>query len=100
MIRKLIPLLFIYFFVKGEIIYESGNLIEFYSGIAPGSTYDNWVSHVTEGIAREDYNDYGPDWLDVQTNGFGNYNQISSGSPTLDYWESIFSFFKNFSVIC
>ncbi len=91
--KRLIPLLFIYFFVKGEIVYESGNLIEFFGGTAPGSTYDNWVSHVTEGIAREDYNDYGPNWLDVQTNGFGNYKQLNPDSPILDYWESIFSSF-------
>ena len=54
-----------------NIIHESGELSEFLGGHSPGSSYDNWVSHVTEGIASDGFNDYGPDWLDVQTTGFG-----------------------------
>ena len=59
-----------------NIIHESGELSEFLGGHSPGSSYDNWVSHVTEGIASDGFNDYGPDWLDVQTTGFGNYNKL------------------------
>ena len=91
--KRIITLLFISCILQAEIIYESGSLVEFFGGSAPGSSYDNWVSHVTEGIAREDYNDYGPDWLDVQTNGFGQYNKLYSFSSEMDYWEYIFSFF-------
>ena len=76
-----------------NIIHETGELSEFLGGNSPGSAYDNWVSHVTEGIASEGFNDYGPDWLDVQTTGFGNYNKLESGDPILSYWEDIFSGF-------
>ena len=76
-----------------NIIHETGELSEFLGGNSPGSSYDNWVSHVTEGIASEGFNDYGPDWLDVQTTGFGNYNKLESGDPILSYWEDIFSGF-------
>ena len=79
--------------LQASIVYESGSLSGFILGSSPGSSYDNWISHVTEGIASEDYNDYGPEWLDVQTNGFGNYTHLSEGSPTIDYWENIFSEF-------
>lgn len=76
-----------------NIIHETGELSEFIGGHSPGSSYDNWVSHVTEGIASEGFNDYGPDWLDVQTTGFGNYNKLEFGDPILSYWEDIFSGF-------
>ena len=66
---------------------------EFFGGTAPNSSYDNWVSHVTEGITNEGYNDYGPTWMDRQSNDFGHYTMLSDYSPTLDYWEMIFSRF-------
>ena len=74
--RSLITLLSL-FSLRADIVYESGDLIEFFGGTAPGSAYNNWVSHVTEGIANDGYNDYGPEWLDVQTNGFGHYKKLS-----------------------
>jgi len=92
--RSLITLLSL-FSLRADIVYESGNLIEFFGGTAPGSAYNNWVSHVTEGIARDGYNDYGPDWLDVQTNGFGHHKKLSEFSHTLVYWENILSQFVN-----
>ena len=67
-----------------NIIHEVGSLSGCILGESPNSSYDNWLSHVTEGIADEGFNDYGPDWLDVQTNGFGNYERLIEGSPTLD----------------
>ena len=76
--------------LQASIVYESGSLSGFILGSSSESSYDNWISHVTEGIASEDYNDYGPEWLDVQTNGFGNYTHLSEGSPTIEYWENIF----------
>jgi len=92
--RPLLSLLFL-FSLRAEIVHESGDLREFFGGNAPGSTYENWVSHVTEGIASDGYNDYGPNWIDIQTNGFGNYTLLPEGSPTLDYWKLIFYQFIN-----
>ena len=76
-----------------DVTYEYGVLSEFVGGQSPCTSYENWVSHVTEGIASEGFNDYGPDWLDIQTNGFGSYRKLEEGSPTLVYWETIFSQF-------
>ncbi len=76
--------------LNGQLIQESGSLMEFIGGEAPQLAYDNYISHVSEGIAAPGYNDYGPDWLDTQTNGFGDYNLIEVNSPTLDYWRLIF----------
>ena len=81
-----------------EIVYESGSLSDFFSSESQNSSYDNWISHVTEGIAIEDYNDYGPDWLDIQTNGFGSYRRLNENSGTLAYWEIIFQHFINHDV--
>ncbi len=76
-----------------EVIFEDGNLLQFFGGSAPNSSYDNWLSHVTEGIAEPNYNDYGPDFLDVQKNGFGNHRKLNQNSATLVYWENIFESF-------
>ena len=92
--RSLITLLSL-FSLRADIVYESGDLIEFFGGTAPESAYNNWVSHVTEGIASDGYNDYGPEWLDVQTNGFGHHKKLSEFSQTLVYWENILSQFVN-----
>ena len=43
-----------------NIVYETGSIVEFFSGHSPSTSYDNWISHVSEGIAEQDYNDYGP----------------------------------------
>ena len=43
--------------------------------------------------ARTGYNDFGPEWLDVQTNGFGNYRKLNEGSQALLHWETILSQF-------
>ena len=76
--------------IHPEIIHESGNLAMFLGGSSPSSAYENWVSHVSEGIASEGYNDYGPTWLDVQSNGFGTHSVLQENSPVLSYWETIF----------
>ncbi len=87
---KLILLLSMVIIGRAEIIHESGNLMEFIGGNSPGTAYDNYISHVSEGIADPGYNDYGPDWIDVQNNGFGNYRIISEFSNTLEHWRNIF----------
>ncbi len=55
---------------------EVGSLRGFLMGSEPGCAYDNWISHTSEGIARNGYNDYGPNWLDPQTDGFGGYRRL------------------------
>jgi len=75
---------------KAEIVYESGSLMEFIGGTSTSTAYDNYISHVSEGIAAAGYNDYGPDWVDVQNNGFGNYRIIPEFTYTLTHWRHIF----------
>jgi len=75
------------------ITYERGILTEFFGGTSPNTSYDNWISHTTEGIASDGFNDYGPSWLDTQTNGFGQHRILTENSETLNYWESIFDNF-------
>lgn len=93
LLRKLIVIFFSFAAggLYGEIIYESGRLLEFIGGESADLAYDNYISHVSEGIVEPGYNDYGPDWLDTQTNGFGDYRIIPANSPTLDYWRLIFN---------
>jgi hypothetical protein len=77
-------------------ISEDGSLLEFYSGSEPNCAYDNWVSHISEGIARAGYNEYAPVALDRQTNGFGHFQVISNdeaGDQLLAAWRSIFDAF-------
>ncbi len=76
--------------VRSEIVYESGSLKEFIGGTSPSTAYDNYVSHVSEGLADSGYNDYGPEWVDVQSDGFGNYRIIPEFSYTLTHWRNIF----------
>ena len=76
-----------------QILYENGVLKEFFGGNAPQSSYDNWISHTSEGVITEGFNDYGPTWLDIQTNEFGDHRVLSEGSPILDYWKTIFDNF-------
>ena len=54
-----------------SVIEETESLKNFLYGNAPDCEYDNWMSHITEGIADPGYNLYAP-W-DVQTEGFGDY---------------------------
>ncbi|MCK5052112.1 MAG: T9SS type A sorting domain-containing protein [Candidatus Cloacimonetes bacterium] len=54
-----------------SVIEETESLQNFIYGEAPTSEYDNWMSHIAEGIADPGYNLYAP-W-DVQSDGFGDY---------------------------
>ncbi len=77
----------------GQIIQETGSLRGFLAGSNPGSAYDNWVSHIVEGIADPGYNDYGPELIDPQTSGFGSFRYIPDtpfGDQALDHWDNIF----------
>lgn len=76
---------------RAEILTEYGSLRDFLLGHAPGCAYDNFVTHITEGIARADYNIYNP--LDPQTTGFGEYEPIPDGvmgDAILNHWKTVF----------
>jgi len=81
--------------LQADIINESGSLREFIGGSVSTTEYDNYVSHVSEGIASPGYNEYAPDWVDVQTNGFGNYRIIDNDAYTLVHWRRIFEALDN-----
>ena len=77
-----------------EIIEESGSLLEFFAGSEENCAYDNWLSHISEGIAREGYNDYAPPEIDRQTDGFGAYqivDRLENYEEILADWYAIFS---------
>ena len=81
-------------FSNASILYEYGSLREFLGGNCPECEYDNWISHVSEGIANPGLNDYGPLGLDPQTNGFGRYQIIESdsiGNALIVGWYNIFT---------
>ncbi len=76
-----------------QVLEESGSLRDFLAGVNANSAYDNWISHVSEAIADSGYNDYGPESLDPQTAGFGNFRFIPNtphGDETLEHWDAIF----------
>ncbi len=82
-------------FANATIIEETSSLEGFVLGEAPTCAYDNFVSHISEGIAQEGYNDYGPEFLDPQTNGFGSYTIIEegeTGDSILSTWQQILTF--------
>ncbi len=79
---------------QAEIVEESGSLLEFFAGHEENCAYDNWVSHISEGIARAGYNEYCPVELDRQTNGFGDYqilDSLQNSEAILQDWYRIFA---------
>ncbi len=63
--------------------YES--LSKFIYKSADGCSYDNWQSHIVEGIAIPGYNVYAP--FDRQLNGFGTY--VNPSEEQLAHWEEV-----------
>ena len=61
---------------RAEVIHETGTLRGFLAGSCPGCAYDNWISHVSENVARPGYNAYAPPQLDPQLNGFGGFQLV------------------------
>ena len=59
------------------VVYELGSIRGFLYGSEPACEYDNWLSHVSEGLANPGLNDYAP-W-DEQSLSFGEYR-----TPTED----------------
>ncbi len=72
-------------FSMNALVIETGSLREFLYGQEPTLEYDNYVSHVSEGIASPNYNYYAP--FDPQTNGFGDF--IIPNTGQLDAWAQI-----------
>ncbi len=66
--------------LHAQVVEETGSLLQFLGGSEPGCAYDNWFSHIVEGIASPGYNYYGPERLDPQTNGFGDYERLYSNT--------------------
>jgi len=75
--------------ISSAVIAESASLKGFLFGSEPNSQYDNWISHLAEGIASEVYNVYAP--YDVQRSGFGSF-RIPDTSETL-YWNNMLDLF-------
>ena len=65
---------------------ETGSLSNFIYGEEENCEYDNWLSHIAEGIAQTDYNLYAP-W-EAQTDDFGGF-QVPESIELLQ-WEAIF----------
>jgi hypothetical protein len=59
---------------------ESGSFRNFMGGVEPACAYDNWISHISEGIARPGYNAYAPNSLDPQTTGFGSFEVLQDNA--------------------
>lgn len=71
--------------------HEVGSFRNFLMGSEPACQYDNWLTHISEGIANPGYNAY-PPW-DRQTNGFGAFTLPDS---LLSWqWSRVDSFFIN-----
>jgi len=80
-----------------SIVVETASFTDFLYGNADECEYDNWISHVTEGIADEGYNLYSP-W-DVQTEGFGSF--VLPDESMLEQWQYIIDAFLigNYEVV-
>ncbi len=91
--KKLSFLLFVLTFVIASqaLIVETGSLKDFLYGADSSFEYDNFVSHISEGIASPNYNYYAP--FDPQTTGFGDF--VTPNTTQLDNWSSITEEFLN-----
>ncbi len=67
------------------VLEETASFRDFLLGSAPNCAYDNWVSHVAEGLVTAGYNTYAP--YDVQTPGFGDYEIPTT--EELNTWQGI-----------
>ena len=68
---------------------ENASLENFLIRSEEACAYDNWVSHIAEGIASPNYNLYAP--FDPQTNGFGDYRVPTTAE--LNSWGEIVDLF-------
>ena len=71
------------------LVEETASLKNFMFGSEPNCQYDNWVSHIAEGIAYPGYNTYAP--YDRQMTGFGAY--VTPSTAQINSWGSIIDYF-------
>jgi len=90
-LRKILFIFFILFNFLNLIgvIEETSSFKNFLLGTAPECEYDNWKSHIAEGIASPGYNLYAP-W-ERQTDGFGDFHIPTE--EQLESWSNIVTFF-------
>ena len=72
-----------------SITIETASFENFLYGNAEDCGYDNWISHVSEGIALNEFNLYAP--YDIQTNGFGDFYIYPDSQ--LNAWEMVVTYF-------
>jgi hypothetical protein len=80
---------------RAEILPETGTLRGFLAGDCPGCAYDNWISHITEGVARPGYNAYAPPVLDPQLSGFGGFQLVPAGGAG----DSLLTLFRDLATL-
>lgn len=85
--KKLLFILLVLTFALSSqaIIVETGSLKDFLYGEDSSFEYDDFVSHIAEGIASPNYNYYAP--FDPQTNGFGDF--LTPNTSQLNIWSEI-----------
>ncbi len=84
--RILLLIISMFLFINlSALVIESGSFKNFLYGEEPNSAYDDFVSHIAEGIADVDYNLYAP--FDPQTNGFGDFDVPNT--TELNEWSTI-----------
>ena len=71
------------------VIQETASLKHFLYSSEPNCAYDNWISHLAEGIVIQGYNTYAP--YDRQTNGFGDF--VVPTADQLNIWGNIVDLF-------
>ena len=77
-----------------QLLQEAGSLRGFLAGHAPDCAYDNWISHVSENVARPGYNAYSPTLLDPQQNGFGTCQLLTADAAG----DSVLSLFRELTL--
>jgi len=77
----------------GVIVEETGSLAGFVHGTEPAVEYDDWISHLTKRIRRENYNVYAPWYRHGTSFNFGTYHRAST--TELDQWEEVCHYFVN-----
>ncbi|MFO7660118.1 MAG: hypothetical protein R6V77_04325, partial [Candidatus Cloacimonadaceae bacterium] len=77
------------FTIVSAIVTETASLHDFLFKSEPAAHYDNWLSHLAEGIANPGYNVYAP--YDLQSNGFGAFRIPDLAA--VEAWDNMLSLF-------
>lgn len=73
------------------IVEETASFSQFIYGTAPECEYDNWISHISKGIAVAGYNQYAPFYRHHPNHPFGDFHIPSA--TELDNWLQVCEFF-------